>query len=244
MTRQARCRRSGDTLCLCDTRTTPPEPREERPASKTSSMKQVYEKDSISLFGAVSMGTGVMIGAAVFALTGQVAEFAGALLPLAFLPVLGTDYALLGDAAGFADPLTGEGIHNALRSAALFAEAWRTGDVRRYVLRVRRAFAKEFAFARAIRRSVFESEIGVRLIRAGFSSDAGYSLVAAIVDAVNEHDGNVLRLTRRWSRTLRRVRADPSDARRAHRVPVPCGCGRASADTNTHWPRRTADTAG
>ncbi|NNF12043.1 MAG: APC family permease [Gemmatimonadetes bacterium] len=48
-------------------------------------MKQVYEKDSLSLFGAVSMGTGVMIGAAVFALTGQVAEFAGALLPLAFL---------------------------------------------------------------------------------------------------------------------------------------------------------------
>lgn len=48
-------------------------------------MKQVYAKDSLSLFGAVSMGTGVMIGAAVFALTGQVAEFAGALLPLAFL---------------------------------------------------------------------------------------------------------------------------------------------------------------
>jgi amino acid transporter len=48
-------------------------------------MNEVYEKDSLSLFGAVSMGTGVMIGAAVFALTGQVAEFAGALLPLAFL---------------------------------------------------------------------------------------------------------------------------------------------------------------
>lgn len=48
-------------------------------------MNEAYEKDSLSLFGAVSMGTGVMIGAAVFALTGQVAEFAGALLPLAFL---------------------------------------------------------------------------------------------------------------------------------------------------------------
>lgn len=48
-------------------------------------MNEVYEKDSLSLFGAVAMGTGVMIGAAVFALTGQVAEFAGALLPLTFL---------------------------------------------------------------------------------------------------------------------------------------------------------------
>ncbi len=48
-------------------------------------MSQPYEKGSLSLFGAVSMGTGVMIGAAVFALTGQVAEFSGALLPLAFL---------------------------------------------------------------------------------------------------------------------------------------------------------------
>ena len=31
------------------------------------------------------MGTGVMIGAGIFALTGQVAEFAGGLFPLAFL---------------------------------------------------------------------------------------------------------------------------------------------------------------
>ena len=33
----------------------------------------------------VAMGTGVMIGAGIFALTGQVAEFAGSLFPLAFL---------------------------------------------------------------------------------------------------------------------------------------------------------------
>ena len=44
-----------------------------------------YEKDSLSLIGAVSMGTGVMIGAGIFALTGQMAEQAGELFPLAFL---------------------------------------------------------------------------------------------------------------------------------------------------------------
>lgn len=44
-----------------------------------------YEQGSLSLAGSVSMGTGVMIGAGIFALTGQVAELAGGLYPLAFL---------------------------------------------------------------------------------------------------------------------------------------------------------------
>lgn len=44
-----------------------------------------YKQGSLSLAGTVAMGTGVMIGAGIFALTGQVAEFAGGLFPLAFL---------------------------------------------------------------------------------------------------------------------------------------------------------------
>ncbi|MCC9601363.1 APC family permease [Stieleria sp. JC731] len=44
-----------------------------------------YEQGSLSLLGSVSMGTGVMIGAGIFALTGQIAEQAGGLFPLAFL---------------------------------------------------------------------------------------------------------------------------------------------------------------
>ncbi len=44
-----------------------------------------YKEDSLSLTGAVSLGTGVMIGAGIFALLGQVAEFAGYLFPFAFL---------------------------------------------------------------------------------------------------------------------------------------------------------------
>lgn len=48
-------------------------------------MKAEYEKGSLSLFSAVAMGTGVMIGAGIFALTGQVAQFAGALFPAAFV---------------------------------------------------------------------------------------------------------------------------------------------------------------
>ncbi len=44
-----------------------------------------YEKGSIKLSGAVAMGTGVMIGAGIFALTGQIAEMAGPLFPLSFV---------------------------------------------------------------------------------------------------------------------------------------------------------------
>lgn len=44
-----------------------------------------YEENSLSLIGSVAMGTGVMIGAGIFALTGQVAEQTGGLFPLAFL---------------------------------------------------------------------------------------------------------------------------------------------------------------
>lgn len=44
-----------------------------------------YKENSLTLVGAVSMGTGVMIGAGILALTGQIAELAGPLFPLAFL---------------------------------------------------------------------------------------------------------------------------------------------------------------
>lgn len=44
-----------------------------------------YKKNSLSLTGAVALGTGVMIGAGIFALLGQVAELSGSLFPFAFL---------------------------------------------------------------------------------------------------------------------------------------------------------------
>lgn len=43
------------------------------------------EPGSLTLGGAVSLGTGVMIGAGIFALTGQVAELAGDLFPVALV---------------------------------------------------------------------------------------------------------------------------------------------------------------
>lgn len=44
-----------------------------------------YKKNSLTLTSAVSLGTGVMIGAGIFALLGQVASLAGEFFPYAFL---------------------------------------------------------------------------------------------------------------------------------------------------------------
>lgn len=44
-----------------------------------------YKEGSITLWGAVGMGTGVMLGAAIFAVIGQVAELAGDLLALSYI---------------------------------------------------------------------------------------------------------------------------------------------------------------
>jgi amino acid transporter len=51
----------------------------------TDDRQEQYRENSLTLTGAVSMGTGVMIGAGIFALTGQVAELAGSWFPAAYL---------------------------------------------------------------------------------------------------------------------------------------------------------------
>ncbi len=44
-----------------------------------------YKKNSLTLNGAVALGTGVMIGAGIFALLGQVAELSGTWFPYIFI---------------------------------------------------------------------------------------------------------------------------------------------------------------
>ena len=67
----------------------------------------------------------------------------------------GDDWALLGDAAGFADPVTGEGIYYALRSAELFAEAYLSGDVSAYETKWRADFGRELRRASKMRRRFY-----------------------------------------------------------------------------------------
>ena len=72
----------------------------------------------------------------------------------------GADWALLGDAAGFADPVTGEGIYYALRSAELFAESFLAGDVSAYETGWRADFGRELRRASQMRRRFYGDFFG------------------------------------------------------------------------------------
>jgi geranylgeranyl reductase family protein len=67
----------------------------------------------------------------------------------------GEGWALLGDAAGFADPVTGEGIYYALRSAELFAAAFLEGRPEEYEKRWRKDFGGELRRASQMRRRFY-----------------------------------------------------------------------------------------
>jgi flavin-dependent dehydrogenase len=69
--------------------------------------------------------------------------------------VCGANWALLGDAAGFADPVTGEGIYYAIRSAELFAECYLKGSVEEYETRWREDFGGELRRAAQMRRRFY-----------------------------------------------------------------------------------------
>jgi geranylgeranyl reductase family protein len=63
----------------------------------------------------------------------------------------GDGWALLGDAAGFADPVTGEGIYYALRSAELFAACYKEGQPLDYERRWREDVGRELRRASEMR---------------------------------------------------------------------------------------------
>ena len=74
--------------------------------------------------------------------------------------VCGADWALLGDAAGFADPVTGEGIYYALRSAEVFADCYLAGRVESYEGRWREDFGRELRRASQMRRRFYGRFLG------------------------------------------------------------------------------------
>jgi geranylgeranyl reductase family protein len=67
----------------------------------------------------------------------------------------GENWALLGDAAGFADPVTGEGIYYALRSAELFATAFLEARPEEYETDWRKDFGGELRRASQMRRRFY-----------------------------------------------------------------------------------------
>ena len=118
-----------------------------------------------------------------------------------------SDYALLGDAAGFADPATGEGIQNAIRSADFLAEAYARD--RRFTAYSRIAhdhFEAEFRASRQVRRLLYAGNLTNELIEFAARSNSWYAVLTAMVDGGNAHDPLLLRkLLQSWWRARRAV---------------------------------------
>jgi flavin-dependent dehydrogenase len=122
------------------------------------------------------------------------APFSGAVIACSnwlsgdFSDLGGSDYALLGDAGGLADPATGEGIDYALRSAALAVGVFdREAGFQRYPRAVKAAFGAEMRRARLVRDRLYRPEVAERLVRGARRSPRAALILMSMVDAVNEH---------------------------------------------------------
>ena len=69
--------------------------------------------------------------------------------------VVGRNWALVGDAAAWVDPITGEGLYYALRSGELLAESLIAQKAAEYPARIRRAFSTDLEFATRIARRFY-----------------------------------------------------------------------------------------
>ncbi|MBM3791937.1 MAG: NAD(P)/FAD-dependent oxidoreductase [Acidobacteria bacterium] len=99
--------------------------------------------------------------------------------------VCGHNWALLGDAAGFADAITGEGIYYALRSAELLAQALGRGKPREYESGWREDFGGELALAAAWSRRFYGGgRICKALARRALQAAGRSPRIQALIDEV------------------------------------------------------------
>jgi len=118
----------------------------------------------------------------------------------------GEGWALLGDAAGFADPVTGEGIYYALRSAELFAAAFLEGRPEEYEKRWREDFGGELRRASQMRRRFYGNFWGAPFTERMIEFARGHSGIKKVLgDLVAGEQGYVglkKKLARRALRPL------------------------------------------
>jgi flavin-dependent dehydrogenase len=98
------------------------------------------------------------------------------------LEIAGPRWALVGDAAALADPVTGEGIHHALRSAELLADTLRDdGSPARYPERVLEEFGRDLLKAAAVRERFYRPGFARRMVRYSAWSPAIREVLADLV---------------------------------------------------------------
>jgi flavin-dependent dehydrogenase len=105
-----------------------------------------------------------------------------------FADLGGHDFAIVGDAAGLADPATGEGIDYALRSGSLAAEAYDPElGFERYPACAWKAFRAEIRRALTVWRWLYRETVAERLVSGLRRSPRTALALMALVDAMNEH---------------------------------------------------------
>ena len=116
----------------------------------------------------------------------------GNFAPQAGCPPGDPAWALLGDAAGFADPVTGEGIYYALRSAELFAESYLAGTPASYEQLWRQDFGRELQRASEMRRKFYGNFWGAPFTERMIEFAWGHRGIKRVLgDLVAGHQGYV-----------------------------------------------------
>lgn len=123
--------------------------------------------------------------------------------PGSLLEIAGERWALVGDAAALADPITGEGIYYALRSALLLAETLRSdGSPARYPERALEDFGRELLSAAAIRDRFYAPGFSRRMVAFSRRSPAIREVLADLVLGEQGYVGLKRRLLRSAPRFL------------------------------------------
>jgi flavin-dependent dehydrogenase len=132
--------------------------------------------------------------------------------PQSMLEIAGGRWALVGDAAALADPITGEGIYYALRSAQVLAQTLRAGgSPARYPAAALEDFGRDLLKAAALRDRFYAPGFARRMIDFSARSRAVRDVLADLVLGRQGYVGLKRRLLRAgprflWESALSRIR--------------------------------------
>jgi flavin-dependent dehydrogenase len=115
----------------------------------------------------------------------------------------GNGFALVGDASGLVDPLTGEGIRFAFQTARLAAEAIASGDGGAgYAARVRREIVPVLASGARWRRAFYATPFLEGMVSLCARREAARRLLLDLLSGQQEYPGLLERLVREGARSL------------------------------------------
>jgi flavin-dependent dehydrogenase len=124
--------------------------------------------------------------------------------------VVGRNWALVGDAAAWVDPITGEGLYYALRSGDLLAEALIAEKAAEYPARIRKAFSADLEFATRIARRFYRGRflggaVATRMIQFIERSATFRALMADVFGGAQDYCSLKRRLWAQCGTTLTEV---------------------------------------